>query len=102
MVTIKRGDDSRTLVDQLTLGGTEIDLTGATVYLIWRQGGTVTRKAATITNASEGRVSYALLTADVATAGKVELEWEIEYGDGKLLTVPSEGYLELNIVADLG
>lgn len=100
--TIKKGDTARALTATLTLNGSAIDLTGATVVLVWKLNGTVSRKSATIEDATAGSVSYTLQSADVATAGTVKLEWEVTFSDATVLTVPSESYETLVIEADLG
>jgi len=102
-ITVKKGDTARVITDTLTLDGTAIDLTDATVLLIWKFNGTVSRtRTATIVDAAAGEISYQLLEADVDTAGVVEFEWEITFGDDTVLTVPTDGVLTLGIVEDLG
>jgi hypothetical protein len=102
-VSIKKGDTSRKLTDTLTLDGSAINLTGGSVVLVWRdQDGTVSRKTATIASAVDGEVEYQLLTADVADAQRVLLEWEITFADTTVLTVPTMEFIVLNILDDLG
>lgn len=101
-VDIKRGDTARTLTDTLTIDGTAIDLTGATVVLVWDDGTTITRKSANIVSAVAGTVSYVLTSADTLTAKTVRLEWEVTFPTAAVLTIPSDGYIVLNILADLG
>ena len=103
MIKIKEGDTARTLTDTLLLDGSAIDLTGATVVLVWRlPNGVVNRRSATIVDEEAGRVSYAPTIEDVGTAGRHALEWEITFAGGGVLTVPSSGYIQLVVARDLG
>lgn len=102
MITIKRGDTARTISDTLLLGGSAIDLSGASVRLVWQRDGVATRRAATIVDAAAGHVSYSPVADDVAVAGRVQIEWEITFSDDSVLTVPTQGYYALHILADLG
>ena len=104
-IYIKQRDTARNITDTLTLGGSAIDLTGATVVMVWRDTGTPAnvyrRTTVTITDAAAGAVSYAPATADVASAGRFEFEWEITFGDSTILSVPTQDYHILNIEDDL-
>jgi hypothetical protein len=103
IVSIKRNDTARTIVDRLMVGAVPLDLTGCTVALKFsaaESGVTVTRSA-TVTDALSGRVSYAFIDADVAEAGFYHLEWLVTYANGKKLTVPTIGCAELEIRPDL-
>lgn len=102
IVNIKRGDTARRLSDTLILNNSAIDLTGGAVVLVWRQDGVVSRKTATIDDAVAGEVSYTLDTADVDTSGMAFLEWEVTLNTGDIITVPTNGYISLAILDDLG
>jgi len=103
LITIKENDTARTLTDTLTLDGSPINLAGATVVLVWRlPDGTVNRRDATVVSATAGTVSYAPLAEDVADAGLHRLEWEVTLSEGGVLTIPSSGYIRINVIADLG
>ena len=102
VIKIKRGDTARLLTDTLTLDGEAIDLTSAVVVLVWHDGDTAQRKTAAIMSATAGEVSYKPTEADTETVAKIRLEWEITFGDGSVMTVPSEDYIILDIIADLG
>lgn len=102
-LTIKRGDTARNLTDTLMIGGNPIDLTGSVVTLIWSiRNGDVSRKDAAIVESTEGTVLYDIQESDVERVGIVFVEWEITFIDGKVLTVPTEGYIKLTISEDLG
>jgi hypothetical protein len=105
-MTIKQNDTSRPILGTLYLDDVAIDLTTAdTVELLWRRRGSATpavAREATITNAALGQVSYTPIADDVALAGEYHLEWRITYANTTQLTVPSSGYIELNIERILG
>lgn len=97
-IFIKKHDSARLLTDVLQYSdGSPIDLTNATVSLIWNS----TRKSASIVSATTGAVSYQLTDADVAETGTIELEWEIVFNDNKELSVPTTDRISLRILADL-
>jgi len=102
MITIKRGDTARKLTDTLKINGQAIDLTGATVILVWSDKESVKRKDADILDAPNGKVSYSFTTADVTDVDEIKLEWEITFVDSTVLTVPTINYILLKIVNDLG
>lgn len=101
-IPIKQHDTARTLTDTLLLDGAAIDITSASVVLVWkRPDAQVYRRDATIVDAETGQVSYAPLAADVEDIGIHLLEWEITFASGKILTVPTNGYIRLNVLPDL-
>lgn len=51
--------------------------------------------------ANEGYVHYDWTIADTAIAGSFDAEFEITLGNGKKLTAPNTGYIEIRIDADL-
>jgi hypothetical protein len=104
MIEIKQHDTSRTFTDTLVLDGLPINLSGATVSLLFKSNQTLltTRRTATIGSPATGEVSYQPIAADVAYPGTFNLEWEIVFPDLKQLTVPSSGYIELKVNQDLG
>lgn len=101
---LKRGDTARLITDTLLQGGAPINLTGATVVLVWAPvGAAVQRKAASIVeDPTMGQVSYTPSAEDVATAGVVRIEWEITFADQSVLTVPTLDDIILRILPDLG
>jgi hypothetical protein len=114
IAVVKQGDTARVWTDTLTIDDEPIDLTGAVVKLRIRAyepsgpfgtlGGTPTGDAteedATVTDALAGEVSYQPNDGDVAVAGFFALEWAITIA-GAHLTVPSNGYIILQVVGDL-
>jgi len=99
MATIKQYDSARTLVDQLLLGGNPIDLTNATVVLVFKNRATGARveRAATLANALAGVVNYKLTAEDVALEGDHPFEIELRRERGDKLCVPTESHAELKI-----
>lgn len=78
-----------------------IDLTGATVHFIMK-GLTVTvQGTCAIDNAAAGSVSYAWATGDLAVADDYNAEWEITFSNGKIETIPNDGYKIVRVKADL-
>lgn len=100
-ITIKKGDTARAITDVLKLNGSPIDLTDATVKLVWKVDGYTSKKTAAITDAIAGAVTYNITKADVAKACTVQLEWEITFSDLSTLTVPTVGHIELYISSSL-
>ena len=99
-IFVKRHDNARVLADTLNYeNGTPIDLTDATVVLIWNGE----RKSnVSIVNEATGEVSYILTTEDVAESGTFELEWEITFANQKQLSVPTSNRIVLRILPDQG
>lgn len=83
---------------------TPIDLDGTTVTFIMRAKSSSAPKVeaeATVVDAEAGAVSYAWAVGDLATAGTYLCEWQVTYPDGRTLTVPSSGYDQIRVLADL-
>ena len=97
--TIKKGDTKRKFTDTLTLGGLPVDLTGATVQLLFKSGqtGVVVSRTATVVSAAAGTVEYQPIDADVAEAGAYLLLWKVTFPGSLYLHWPSDGYIRLNI-----
>ena len=98
------------LHDESTAPGTRlrhqrpIDLDGTTVTFIMRAKSSSAPKVeaeATVVDAEAGAVSYAWAVGDLATAGTYLCEWQVTYPDGRTLTVPSSGYDQIRVLADL-
>lgn len=103
--TVKQSDTLPLLQATLKDANGIIILTGATVKLKVRSVFDSVLKvnaACTIVNALLGTVSYQWLTADCDTAGEFYMEFEIVFNDGREVTCPNDGYLLLEVVAELG
>ena len=98
--TIKQGDTSpaieATLKDNT---GNVVNLTGASVRFHMATLGFSSKidAAATIVNASEGKVKYEWQSADTVTADSFIVEWEITYSDSSVETFPNDGYTRIKI-----
>jgi len=86
-----------------------IDLTNATsVDFIMRAksatdaSSTGIRAEADITDAVNGIVTYTWDPTDTAAVGSYNVEFEITWNDGGVETVPNDGYMEVEVVDDLG
>lgn len=72
--------------------GTPVVLTGATVRFLMRpldHSTPTLDNAATITDPTGGKVTYAWAAGDTAIAGSYIAEWQITFSDGRRLTVPN-------------
>ena len=96
------GDTARAITDTLKLAGVAVDVTGATVVLVWKQDGVATRKSGSVVNGPLGQVKYDLVAGDVNVEADVQLEWEVTFPDAKVLTVPTKEPIDLKIVPDQG
>jgi hypothetical protein len=101
-VNIKQNDTKGIFLDTLKVDGVPVNLTGTTVYFLLRKVSVFIRKAATIVEpAINGDVQYQPVLADVEIPGKYEQEWEVNFGDGRILTFPNGDYNIVNILDDL-
>lgn len=106
--TIKRNDLLPAIRAYLkNADGTALDLTGRSVKFIMRLRSAADLSAAkvnttaSITDATAGLVSYQWVGTDTDTAGAYIGEFETLLGAQKQ-TVPSGGYVTVDVVADLG
>lgn len=101
---IKRNDlDPAIEAQLLNADGTPLDLTGRTVKFIMRLRSGSSPKVnanATIASATDGQVSYSWTGTDTDTSGSYIAEWETTLA-GRKQTIPSGGYLTIDIVDDL-
>ncbi len=84
--------------------GTAVDLAGASVKFIMALEGSTTAKvntAATIDDSDAGEVSYHWAAIDVDTPGLYRAEFEVTFASGIKRTFPGDGYLYVNVVADI-
>lgn len=105
-IQLKRGDRRPPLEAVLAYDdGQIIDLTGATVSLLYRPAGDVAAstisRSITVVNPTSGLVSYSWAAEDASQpAGRYWAEFEIDYS-GEKLTVPTTGYVPMIIYEDL-
>lgn len=103
-LSLKTGDFAPALTVVGTYSdGTVIDLTGAGVtFSMWQAGNRGTPKiddaAATIVGlGTAGTMAYSWSGTDTNTAGPFLAEFHVTLADGKKVTVPNNGYLEVLI-----
>lgn len=116
MFTIKQGDTRPAyvvdLIDDYKLPTEKpLNLTSATtVYFIMRaQGASVApkvRTAMTVVDAAQGRVQHTWAVSDTDTIGQFDVEFEINWSDGGIETVPNghggeDPFLVVNVTPDL-
>jgi len=63
-----------------------VDLTSATVKLIWVNDAGTSNKTCIIHDAVNGLCRYIIVAGDLATVGKYECELEVDFGTTKLTT----------------
>jgi hypothetical protein len=102
-VQLKRNDTKDTITYTVTnLDGSIVNLTGASVKFVMGKNKTlITNAAATIVSAAAGTVSYTLTESDTLQAGTFNAEFEVTFSDGKVKTYPSNGYILVNIQANV-
>lgn len=83
--------------------GDPLNLTAATVRFVMQKPGAAVKinAAMTITDAPNGKVEYAWSSADTDTPGTYHAEIQITLASD-VYTAPSNGYLSVTILAQLG
>lgn len=100
---IKRGDNRPGATITCRNGTVPVDLTTATqLRLLGSLDGSLVINRAVTGNANGEVVIDAWESADTATAGTLQVEVEATWGDGTVQTFPGAGYLEVEVVPDLG
>jgi len=94
------GDTDTSIDDQLIADGSAVDISNSTVEIhIEQPDGTVitddTTGNVTIVDAVNGTVKYEFSSGDLDQSGRYRYEWEVTFGGGDVLTVPSS---ELEII----
>lgn len=103
---IKRGDRLPALQTTLLNNGAPIDLEGLTVRFKMRRafGGSLrVDAAAQIVNppGNDGMVRYDWAAGDTDIPGWYESEWEIQFDDGKTLSVPNDRFDVIAVLSDV-
>lgn len=98
---IKAGDTLPALVAVLAdASSNPVVLTGSSVkfHMRSRTSGTVVVNAtATITDATNGQVTYTWTAPDTATAGAYDGEFEVTFPSGKVETFPNDSNISIQI-----
>jgi hypothetical protein len=108
-IAMKRGDSRPKLVRNLkqTVNTVEtaINLTTATSVLFHMRrndgAGALLGGTCAITNAVTGEVTYTWVTADTASAASYNGEFQINWNDGGVETVPNGGFITIDVLEDL-
>jgi hypothetical protein len=100
-LTLKSGDTWPPLVTTLEDGGGPLDLTTAVGVTMKMASPTVSKTGlvCTITDASNGIVSYTWASGDTSAPGTYKVEFTVDFGTGKLQTAPNDAYREIVILA---
>lgn len=102
---IKQNDTSPYMSATLKDGNdVVIDLTSANVFLHMRPIGSseVTVNAeAVVTSATEGKVRYDWQDGDTAKSGSYQAEFQINFNNGTIETVPNSGYFIVQILPEI-
>lgn len=101
---MKRNDTAPALAVTLTVGGVAVDLSAASSVRFLMSDSTgrvVTDAPATITDPTNGKVSYSWSAADTANAGRFNAEWEVTYVNGTKRTFPVSGFDRIIIDGDI-
>lgn len=103
MITIKRNDTKDNLKATLSNDKGPVDLTGSTVNFIMAKHGVVkTKRQADIQDAINGIVWFVFDDVDTDKTGEYQAEFEVTFSDGRIETFPSDDYITINIIDDLG
>jgi hypothetical protein len=101
-VNIKQNDTKGIFLDTLKVDGVPVNLAGTSIFFLLRKAGLIIRQPATVVGPpSNGDVSYQPVVNDVAIAGKYEQEWEVLFGDSRILTFPNGDHNVVNILDDI-
>src|SRR5580765_6545913 len=101
-VNIKQHDTKGIFTDTLKVDGVVVNLTGCTVRFLLRKPGLTITQSATVVTPLAGDVSYQPVAGDVSETGKYQQEWEVTFGDSRILTFPNGDYNVVIIEDDLG
>lgn len=103
-VKIKSDDTSIQFDSTLTINSVAADITGATVLFLLKLKSapyTSFSASATIVSAVAGTVKYVPSGGFPTAIGVYKQEWQVTYGDGTILTFPSDNYNTVIILEDL-
>ncbi len=102
MFKIKQNDTRPAMSITCTDRGQPVDLTVASsVRVLGAIDGTLIVDHET-TGDAVGNVLHEWTTTETGTAGRMKVEVEVMWPDGARQTFPGDGYLEVDIIPDLG
>ena len=103
--TIKANDTRQQLTGTLEIDNAAVNLTGCTVLCLLKlkeSPYTAYSLASTIVSAAAGTVKCLATESGFPTvAGTYKQEWQVTFGDGTVLTFPSDTWNTLEILDDL-
>lgn len=104
MFTIKQNDTLPNLEAQLVdFEGSPInlDLCGVHFHMSDFRGEVKINKPATIVDVENGKVKVEWQKGETDTTGTYKCEFEVNMPDGKIITVPNDGYFLISIMPEL-
>jgi len=102
MIVLKRGDTRPALKATLKSNGAPVDLSGASVRFVMKGQGLTIDRQAEIVDAAGGVVRVVFEPGDTDQSGTYHAEFEATFSDGRKETYPSHGYVQIQILPDLG
>lgn len=104
MFTIKQNDTLPNLEAQLFDPDGEplnLDLCGVHFHMSDYKSNVTINRPATITDIEKGEVKVAWQEGETGTVGTFKCEFEVNMPDGKIITVPNDGYFLISIIKEL-
>lgn len=101
MITMKRGDTQPPLSITLTDNGAVVDLSTATIIKVKASRNESLLFSRATTGTTLGVVTMPWQATDTALPGILQIEVEVTWPDGGILTFPADGVLRVNITPDL-
>jgi hypothetical protein len=101
---IKQNDTSPAmLADLLDANGQPVDINGASVRFHMRPISSAQVKISedAVIVSQNGVVRYDWQTGDTDAIGSYKAEFQVTYGDGSIETFPNDGYIRVEIIAEL-
>ncbi len=105
MFTIKQNDTLPTIEAQLLDASgnpVNLDLCGVKLYMKHGFGQKEIEKLATITDVENGKVKVEWQDGDTDTPGTYKCEFEVNMPDGKVISIPNDGYFLISVIPELG
>lgn len=102
-VTLKRNDTKVNVKATLSNESGPVNLTDCSVrFLMSKQGKNKVAREALIQDAVNGIVWFVFEQGDTSESGRFEAEFEVTFSDARIETFPSDGYILIDILTDLG
>jgi len=98
MITLKQNDTGIGILSTLSNENGPVDLLGATVLFYMGEHA--------ISPTAQDEINGVLLVTfnsiHTVVTGLFKAEFEVKFSDGRVETFPNDGYLQVNIIKDLG